>query len=237
MPFQHLSAFRSAFISIYQFLSASISKRLKICQLRQILPLLLHRLSDRRASGRSLLFRSARSIRNLRLAMLMIQNSLPRTWFMGHGCKQVPPELIGGKILWAHPDGYFLNALGNKLEHALSPSQYTNKSNHGHAVPTMRHFGSKSCHSLMCIAFHGPRPAGYECDHLNGVITDYRPSNLQWVPPAENRRRAKILRAMRAAGLDPSTYSRDELLAIFGKYDVGDPHAVMLHDMTHHMEC
>ena len=42
---------------------------------------------------------------------------------------------------------------------------------------------------------------------------------------------------MRAAGLAPSTYSRDELLAIFGKYDVGDPHAVMLHDMTHHMEC
>ena len=157
--------------------------------------------------------------------------------FMGHGCKQVPPELIGGKILWAHPDGYFLNASGNKLEHTLSPSQYTNKSNHGHAVPTMRHFGSKSCHSLMCITFHGPRPQGYECDHLNGVITDYRASNLQWVPPAENRRRAKILRAMRAAGLDPSTYSRDELLAIFGKYTVGDPHAVMLHDMTHHMEC
>ena len=148
--------------------------------------------------------------------------------------KQVPPELIGGKILWAHPDGYFLNASGNKLEHTYSPCEqrYTK----GSCYPSMRHFGSKSCHSLMCITFHGPRRQGYECDHLNGVITDYRASNLQWVPPAENRRRAKILRAMRAAGLEPSTYSRDELLAIFGKYDVGYPHAVMLQDMTHHME-
>ncbi len=164
----------------------------------------------------------------------MAQTNLPHASF-DPSAKQVPPELIGGKILWAHPDGYFLNARGQKVKHNFSPCEqrYTK----GSCYPTMRHFGSKSCHSLMCIAFHGPRPQGYECDHLNGVITDYRASNLQWVPPAENRRRAKILRAMRAAGLEPSTYSRDELLAIFGKYDVGDPHAVMLHDMTHHMEC
>jgi hypothetical protein len=165
----------------------------------------------------------------------MINNSLPRTWFLGHGCKQVPPDLIGGEILWGHPDGYFLNANGQKVKHNLSPSQYTNKSNHGHAVPIMRHQGGKTCHTLMATAFLGRRPEGYECDHLNGVGTDYRPSNLQWVTPAENRRRAKILRAMRAAGLDPCTYSRDELLAIFAKYTVSpqSTDALMLQDMTH----
>ena len=168
--------------------------------------------------------------------------NLTRTWFLGHGCKQVPPELIGGKILWAHPDGYFLNAHGRRMPHTFSPSNRTHgmhchNGKRGNDYPCMRHFGSKSCHSLMAIAFYSPRPEGYECDHLNGIVTDYRPSNLQWVTPAENHRRAKILRAMRAAGLDPSTYSRDELLNIFRSYTPGDPHAAMLHDMTHHMEC
>ena len=154
-------------------------------------------------------------------------------------------ESTGGKILWAHPDGYFLNARGQKVKHTYCPAMqrgYTanHPSSGGHTgsiYPIMRRYGAKLCHHLMYEAFYGPRTKGMEIDHLNGNKLDYRPSNLQEVTPAENRRRAKILRAMRAAGLDPSTYSRDELLAIFGKYDVGDPHAVMLHDMTHHMEC
>ena len=166
----------------------------------------------------------------------MINNSLPRTWFLGHGCKQVPPDLIGGKILWGHPDGYFLNAQGQKVKHAYGPAMKSADYTHGGAYPSMRQLGN--CHTLMATAFLGRRPEGYECDHLNGVGTDYRPSNLQWVTPAENRRRAKILRAMRAAGLDPCTYSRDELLAIFAKYTVSpqSTDALMLQDMTHHCE-
>lgn len=165
----------------------------------------------------------------------MLQNSLTRTWFLGHGCKQVPPELIGGKILWAHPDGYFLNAKGQKVKHDFGPSKQ--RATKGSCYPCMRGYGNKNCHALMYEAFYGSRTKGMEIDHLNGNKLDYRPSNLQEVTTAENHRRAKILRAMRAAGLAPTTYSRDELLAIFGKYTVGDPHAVMLHDMTHHMEC
>ena len=72
----------------------------------------------------------------------------------------------------------------------------------------------------MYEAFYGPRTKGMEIDHLNGDKLDYRPSNLQEVTPAENRRRAKILRAMRAVGLDPRTYSREELLANFKKYTI-----------------
>ena len=101
----------------------------------------------------------------------MINTSLSRTWFLGHGCKQVPPELIGGKILWAHPDGYFLNARGQKVKHDFGPAKQSNKPyTHGGAYPCMRQFGNKNCHHLMYEAFYGPRTPGMEIDHLNGIV-------------------------------------------------------------------
>ena len=143
-----------------------------------------------------------------------------RVWFLGHGCRQVPLESTGGKVLWAHQDGYFLNAQGQKLKHTFSPSSQRNRPNMHSAYPVMRRYGNKCCHHLMYEAFYGPRTKGMEIDHLNGDKLDYRPSNLQEVTPAENRRRAKILRAMRAVGLDPRTYSREELLAVFQNYTI-----------------
>ena len=143
-----------------------------------------------------------------------------RVWFMGHGCKQVPLESTGGKVLWAHQDGYFLNAQGQKVKHGYNPNR-PSRNNGGHALyPKIRQYGNKVCHVLMYEAWYGARTKGMEIDHLNGDKLDYRPSNLQEVTPAENRRRAKILRAMRAVGLDPRTYSREELLALFQKYTI-----------------
>ena len=167
----------------------------------------------------------------------MINNPLPRTWFLSKGCKQVPLESTGGKILWAHPDGYFLNAQGQKVKHSFGPAMQSAPYTHGGAYPIMRQFGSKNCHHLMYEAFYGPRTKGMEIDHLDGDKLNYRPSNLEMVTPAENRRRAKILRAMRAVGIDPCTYSRDELLDNFRRYQPGDPLARMEYDMTHHCEC
>ena len=180
----------------------------------------------------------------------MAQTNLSRTWFLGHGCKQCPPELIDGKILWGHPEGYFLNARGQKVKHNFSPVMRggQNPNTHGANYPKMRQYGHKDCHILMCIAFHGPRPAGYECDHLNGVVTDYRPSNLQWVTPRENRRRVPYLRALREAiPMHAQTFQREDYLrwfampledfkALLATLTPCDPHAIMLYDMTHHME-
>ena len=135
--------------------------------------------------------------------------------------KQVPPESVKGKILFAGTDGKFYNAAGKELKPHFSPAMRSNKPyTHGGAYPCMRHFGARLCHHLIWETFVGPRKKGMEIDHLNGDKLDYRPSNLQEVTPAENRRRAKILRAMRAVGLDPRTYSREELLAIFQKYTI-----------------
>lgn len=41
-------------------------------------------------------------------------------------------------------------------------------------------------HVLVCEAFHGPRPAGKEVAHANGIRDDNRACNLSWKTRAEN---------------------------------------------------
>ena len=49
-------------------------------------------------------------------------------------------------------------------------------------------------HRAVLLAWVGPCPEGYEADHLNGITTDNRIENLEWVTPAENVRRAVEMR-------------------------------------------
>ena len=76
----------------------------------------------------------------------------------------------------------------------------------------------------MALTWLGPRPIvvtpegnaiPMQIDHLNGNILDWRADNLQYVTPEENNKRARLLRALRAAGQDPRAMSREELLKLF----------------------
>ena len=122
----------------------------------------------------------------------MAQTHLSRLYFLSKGCKQVPVDLTGGKVLYAHPDGFFLNAIGRPMPHTFSPSNKT-KGKHcfngkrGNDYPCMRHFGSKSCHLLMALAFYGERRIFVDsrgksyvgiCHHLIPDVLNYRPANL-----------------------------------------------------------
>ena len=78
--------------------------------------------------------------------------------------------------------------------------------------PFLRHFGNAQCHRLVAYAWC-THPAcaktdplwykHYEADHINGDHGNWTADNLQWVTPAENRRRAKLARCMRKIGLQP----------------------------------
>ena len=58
--------------------------------------------------------------------------------------------------------------------------------------PRMCNFiGAPYCHILVAIAWIGPRPKGFELDHKDGNIRNCAVSNLEYVTPEENRRRAK----------------------------------------------
>ena len=76
---------------------------------------------------------------------------------------------------------------------------------------------------LMALTWIGSRPEGYEVDHLNGDMLDWSADNLEYVTPEENRKRAGLLRVLRSIGRDPKKMSREELQAIFKKYEFGDP--------------
>ena len=106
--------------------------------------------------------------------------------FLSQGCKQVPPEPAGGKILWGHPEGYFLRSNGQIAKHTFAPSQVNNKG--GSSYPGMRECLPRPCHVIMAITFYGARPKfidsktgkeyGAVCHHIIPDKLDYRPANL-----------------------------------------------------------
>ena len=87
----------------------------------------------------------------------------------------------------------------------------------------MRGYANRLCHHLVWETFVGPRTPGMEIDHINGDKMNWSIDNLQEVTPAENRKRARILRVLRSIGRDPRTLSRAELLDIFNRYEFTNP--------------
>jgi hypothetical protein len=46
---------------------------------------------------------------------------------------------------------------------------------------------TKAVHTLVCLAFHGPKPSHiHETRHLDGTRDNSKPENLAWGTPAEN---------------------------------------------------
>ena len=144
--------------------------------------------------------------------------------------KQVPPELIGGKILYCSDQGRFYSANGRDLKPNFCPAMQRNRSNMHSAYPIMRQFANRLCHHLIYETFVGPRTPGMEIDHINGDKMNWSLANLQEVTPAENRKRAKLLRVLRSIGRDPKQMSREELLAIFETYQFTNPEKADIHE-------
>ena len=58
----------------------------------------------------------------------------------------------------------------------------------GHLRVCLGRSRRESVHVLVATAFHGARPLGYECRHLDGRPANNRPENLRWGTHSENMR-------------------------------------------------
>ena len=132
-----------------------------------------------------------------------MQNLLSRLWFLNQSCKQVPLDYTRGIVRWAHPDGYFLNAQGQKVPNDnVSPS--SQKCFGGSPAYPKDRASNKLMHLLMALAFYGPRPLDPTtgktcvCHHLIPDKLDYRPANLLcWLTRAEHTEADRRQRALR----------------------------------------
>lgn len=150
------------------------------------------------------------------------------------------------KPLYCSKDGRFFSVrnmlitdegcIMHELKPNFSPSAQTNRPNMHSAYPCMQNYGGRLCHHLIWETWVGPRTKGMEIDHINGDKMNWSLDNLEEVTPAENRKRAKILRAMRAAGTDPTTIPQSRLKAIFARFDLIDGAEQMSREISRHCE-
>ena len=173
-----------------------------------------------------------------------MQNHLSRVWFLNHGCKQVPLEYTRDIVRWGHPDGYFLNARGQKVAHCLSPCSQKNVG--GTHYPVERASGSKPCHLLMALAFYGERPIDPTtgkvcvCHHLIPDKLDYKPANLLcWLTRAEHAEADRRQRALRKVLPDMHILSYEDHRRLQNpRYSTREEFEVELQDLRDHVnEC
>ena len=164
----------------------------------------------------------------------------PREGFVPE-TKQMPDGTLvahaAGTPFWCTQDGRVFVLQGNnwsqrKVSGLIGHPAYGRRQpggcHSGERYPHLGHAGKNyAAHKLMALAWMGPIPTGWEVDHLNGNILDWRLENLQVVTPEENRKRAVILRARRMVARqdndpskDPRNMQSSELLALFNAYNV-----------------
>ena len=96
-------------------------------------------------------------------------------------------------------------------------------------IAMMRDYGAKLAHRCVAVAWCNPPKEAlaeindrhikkkWEVDHLNCDHANWTVDNLQWVTPAENRRRGKIANRLKnKVGLNPKLLTPTLLRGIFG---------------------
>jgi len=156
-------------------------------------------------------------------------SSLSRVWFAGHGFLKVPPVFTRGKILYYHPDGYFVSQYGTTQKPSFCPSQktrgrYCYNGKRGIAHPYMKYYGNVTCHRLAAYALsqvtEPPTYIGKKGQTLKKVIhhlipepMNFRADNLLfWLTGSEHAKADRRQRALKEAlpngNLHVLTYDR-----------------------------
>ena len=165
-------------------------------------------------------------------------NSLPPSLVHEDGTevRLVPLEKTGGKALYVSADGRCFSFYRHVLR--LIKPQATNSIINRHngrrkqKYLRVRSYGNILVHHAVALVWvavsdRDENAVRLEVDHLNGIVTDNRVENLQWVTPEDNHKRSVILRARRMIAqqdgrpeLLPENMTSEELLELFSKYNV-----------------
>lgn len=125
---------------------------------------------------------------------------------------------------WKKVDGYDHNIMVNEKGEVLDATTALRpklRIHNGYYHVTLMRNGKPSpvaVHRLVCKVFHGaPKDNKTQVDHKNGNKLDNRASNLEWVTPSVNIRRAKS-KAVRGVSRDGQsvTFSHLAMAADFG---------------------
>ena len=140
-------------------------------------------------------------------------------YFAGRGFVRVPAELVDDKIVYGHPDGYFVNKDGVRVKHDYTPNRPHCAVRKFKPYPKLRYYGNKDCHYLMaCTFLRVPDKSLLETvDHINGNALDYSLQNLRIISDAINRRDGGFLKKLRNKKIDPRMFAPEVLLAFFDR--------------------
>lgn len=132
---------------------------------------------------------------------------------------RVPAELVDDKIVYGHPDGYFVNKDGVRVKHDYTPNRPHCAVRKFKPYPKLRYYGNKDCHYLMaCTFLRVPDKSLLETvDHINGNTLDYSLQNLRIISDAINRRDGGFLRKLKNKGIDATMFCQTVLLAYFDR--------------------
>lgn len=147
----------------------------------------------------------------------------------GTEVRLVPLERTKNRPLYVTSDGrVFSHVRGYRPLATMADTSKTNKYN-GHRKQKYRKMNNTFAyiliHHAVALTWIGPQPTyisprtGKETkcviDHLNGVTTDNRVENLEWITREENDRRARYLRVLRETDHDPRIFTPAQLRSFF----------------------
>lgn len=137
----------------------------------------------------------------------------------------------------AGSDGYIYSVIYNKGKNDGTPKRL--KASRGKTSPYLKVnircspgvYKNVLVHSLICEAYHGPRPDQMVCSHLDGNLNNNVPGNLVWETQSDNLKR-RINHGTDDCGHRNSRakLSADDVAAIKRRLAGGDLHADIARD-------
>lgn len=105
--------------------------------------------------------------------------------------RQLPAILpVPGRRPVPDQEGVEADEAGRLYRDGIELSYFAKRNGYLHV--SLGQNNQRSVHSLVCAAFHGPRPEGLVCRHLNDEKHDNRPANLKWGTRKENSQDAIV---------------------------------------------